>query len=161
MPTSAPSCTTSSLVSPSPISRSPVCSSAARWMIRSRASRLMSSPAISAPRLLLTARRGQRLAGGAGRQGGDGRGGRSPGDGFEESLEQVDRDREDRGRVLFGRDLRHRLEVAQLNGGGLGADDLGGHRQLFRGLELAFGVDDLGAALALGFGLDRKSTRLN
>src|SRR2546429_6827664 len=52
-----------------------------------------------------------------------------PGHGFEESLEQIDRDREEGRRVVLGGDLRHRLQVAQLDGGGLRADDVRGRSE--------------------------------
>ena len=50
-------------------------------------------------------------------------------------------------------DLPQRLEVAELKRGGVAADHVGGVGELGRGLELALGVDDLRAALALGLGL--------
>ena len=52
-------------------------------------------------------------------------------------------------KVLDG-DLGQRLERPQCQRAGLARDDLGGMRQLFGGLELALGGDDLGPALTLG-----------
>src|SRR5256885_9494050 len=80
---------------------------------------------------------------------------RLPGHGFEESLEQIDRDREEGRRVVLGGDLRHRLQVAQLDGGGLRADDVRGLGELLRRLQLALRIDDLGPALPLRLGLSR------
>ena len=73
----------------------------------------------------------------------------------EEALDEVDRQREDDRRVLLGRDLRQRLQVAQLQRRRLAADDLGGLGELLRRLELALRVDDLRALLALGLRLLR------
>src|SRR3989442_4196966 len=105
--------------------------------MRSSASRLISSPGIASavptlcprskapPSLgldpVLAGQRGggQRVAGGFGRQGRRA----AALDRVEETLEQVDGDRENRGRVLLGGDLLHRLQVAQLDGRRLGADD--------------------------------------
>ena len=74
-------------------------------------------------------------------------------EGLHERLDQVDGHRQDDGRVLVGPDLEQRLQVAQLQRRGVAAHDLGGVEQALGGLELALGVDDLGAALALGLGL--------
>src|SRR5258707_12838563 len=73
----------------------------------------------------------------------------------DDRLEQVDRDREHRRGVVLGRDLGEGLEVAELHRERLRGEDPGGLGELLAGLELAFGVDDLGAALALGFRLAR------
>ena len=54
---------------------------------------------------------------------------------------------------VIGRDLGESLEVAQLQGRWLAPEDRGGAGELLRGLVLAFGVDDLRPALALGLGL--------
>ena len=56
-------------------------------------------------------------------------------------------------RSYYGRDLGERLQEAQLQRPGLGGNHSGGIGQLLRGLELPFGVDDLGATLPLGLGL--------
>src|SRR6266571_7873594 len=145
MPTSLPSATSSFSVSPSPMSRSDAWSSAARLMMRSSASRLMSSwpPPILDLGLVAGRRRRQRLARAGGQSG------RAAPDRLEQPLEEVNGDREDRRRVLLGGDLGHRLQIAQLDGRGLGTDDAGRHRQLLGSLQLAFGVDDLGAPLTL------------
>ena len=45
------------------------------------------------------------------------------------------------------------LEVAELEGHGLGSHEGGGFDELGGGVEFAFGVDDLGAAFAFGFSL--------
>jgi hypothetical protein len=68
----------------------------------------------------------------------------------DERREQVERQREDDRRVLVGADLQQGLQVAQLQRRRLAADDRGRAGELLGGLVLAFGVDDLGAALALG-----------
>src|SRR5688572_4974799 len=77
------------------------------------------------------------------------------GDVVDEALQHLDRQREDDGAVLLGGDLGQGLQVAQLQGGRLAADDLGRVGELLAGAELAFGVDDLGPLLALGLGLAR------
>src|SRR6266567_1176373 len=130
MPTSLPSARTSLVVSPSPMSRSPACSSAARLMIRSSASRLMRSFPIRLwpcpcseppgdvhplPRLVPEEPPGHC---------------------------RWDWDGEDRRRVVLGSNLVDRLQIAQLNGRRLRADDMRGLRQLFGCLQLPFGVDD-------------------
>jgi len=66
-----------------------------------------------------------------------------------EGLEQFDRERQKRRRVAFRRHFPHGLQVAQLQGDGVVFDDAGGFRELGGRLELALGVDDLGAPLAL------------
>src|SRR5215217_3780010 len=80
---------------------------------------------------------------------------RLPASSVEERLQQVERQREDDRRVLVRPHLEQRLEVAQVERGGLPADDRRRSGQLLRGLELALGVDDLRPALALGLGLAR------
>src|SRR5439155_13086190 len=72
-----------------------------------------------------------------------------------ERLQELDRNREDGGRVVLGRDLGERLQVAQLHRRGLAPDDRRGLGEARRRLVLALGVDDFGAALALGLGLAR------
>src|SRR5437870_8502446 len=69
-----------------------------------------------------------------------------------EGLEQLDRDREDDGRVLLGRDLHHRLELAELEGTGRGGHDRGRLAELHRRLQLALGGDDIGTPFPLGIG---------
>ncbi len=71
----------------------------------------------------------------------------------DERLEHVHRQREDDRRVLVAADFQQRLQVAQLQRGRVGADDVGRVGELLRRLELALGVDDLGPPLALGLGL--------
>src|SRR6185436_7315754 len=61
--------------------------------------------------------------------------------------EELDRNREDRGRVVLRRDLGDRLEIAQLKRARLGAQHTGRLGQRFRGLYLALGVDHLGPPL--------------
>ena len=67
--------------------------------------------------------------------------------------EKVDRDRKDDRRVVGRSDLEQRLQVTQLNGDRLLGHDGRGVLQPLGRLVLAFGGDDLRAALALGFGL--------
>src|SRR5262252_3270227 len=74
---------------------------------------------------------------------------------FEESFEQIDGNRKDDGRVSLHADLGQRLQVAQLQGDGFACDRVGRADQPLGGLVFAFGVDDLGALLAFGFGLAR------
>src|SRR5580765_1299012 len=74
-----------------------------------------------------------------------------PADGLE-GLEQLDGDREDDRRVLLGRDLHHRLELAELEGTGGGGHHGGGLAELHRCLQLALGGDDLGPPLPFGLG---------
>src|SRR6185295_16651913 len=69
--------------------------------------------------------------------------------GADQRLEQIDRHREDRGRVVLGRDLGQRLKIAKLHGERLSCKHRGRLRELLARLELPLGVDDLGAALAL------------
>src|SRR3954452_21156538 len=73
--------------------------------------------------------------------------------GVEHRLDQVHRQREDDRRVLVDADLAQGLEIAQLYCRRVLGDDVGGLAQARGGLELALGVDDLRAALALGLGL--------
>src|SRR6266567_2297830 len=152
MPTSWPSATSSSFVNPSPMSRSPAWSSAARRMIRSSASRLISSPGMLALDPRLVEGGGQGLAGDLFGEGGAGCG-RGLRRLLEESFEQFDREREDRGRIVLGSDLGDGLQEPQLDRRGLGADDVRGLSQLLGRLQLAFGVDDLRPPLALRLGL--------
>ena len=108
---------------------------------------------------LRTARGGGRRARGGGSGGAGGRGGfglAAAGvvvGAADERLEHVHRQREDDGGVLVAADFQQRLQVAQLQRGGVGADDVGRVGELLRRLELALGVDDLGPPLALGLGL--------
>src|SRR3954452_20574635 len=73
--------------------------------------------------------------------------------GVEHRLDQVHRQREDDRRVLVDADLAQGLEIAQLYCRRVLGDDVGGLAQARGGLELALGVDDLRAPLALGLGL--------
>src|ERR1035437_6749817 len=82
---------------------------------------------------------------------GRGNGGRR--DSLVEQVDELDRQREDDGGVLFDADVGEGLEIAELQGHGLSSHERGGFDELGRGVELAFGVDDLGAALALSLGL--------
>ncbi len=66
---------------------------------------------------------------------------------FVEQVHELHGKREDDGGVLLDTDLGEGLEVAELEGHGLGGHEGGGVDQLGGGVELAFGVDDLGAAL--------------
>src|SRR5687768_12254318 len=70
-----------------------------------------------------------------------------------EGLQQLDGDREDDRRVLLGRDLHHRLELAELQGAGGVGDHVGRLTQLLRGLKFAFGGDDLGPPFTFRFRL--------
>jgi hypothetical protein len=54
---------------------------------------------------------------------------------------------------LLAADLTQRLQVAKLQRDRVASDHVGGLPELGGGLELALGVDDLGAPLALGLGL--------
>src|SRR3954469_17784987 len=117
MATSLPRARTSSGVRLSPMSRSEVCSSAARWMISSSAARSIPAGVLSA--MLFRGRRPRR--GGepklrhqsrevAGRQGlarrlVAGGGGGARGRGLDEGPEQLDRDGKDGRGVVLGGDL--------------------------------------------------------
>src|SRR5690242_9054026 len=57
--------------------------------------------------------------------------------------------REDNGRVLFGANLHQRLQVAELDSGGLFLDQLSSHCEFFSGRVLALSVNDFSAALTL------------
>src|SRR5437762_1481956 len=67
--------------------------------------------------------------------------------------EKVNRHRQEGGRVMLAGDFAHGLEEAQLQRDRFFADHGGGLDHPFRRLKFAFGIDDLGAALALGFRL--------
>src|ERR1700730_398901 len=60
--------------------------------------------------------------------------------------------REDNGGILLDRNLRHGLQRTQLKRDRMLRNDVGGLAKLDGSLILAFGGDDLGAALALGLG---------
>src|SRR5882672_8230492 len=75
--------------------------------------------------------------------------------GEDQGLEQIDRYGKDGGRVVFGRDLGERLQIAELHRERLGRENLGRLREFLARLKLPFRVDDLGAPLALGLGLAR------
>jgi hypothetical protein len=62
------------------------------------------------------------------------------------------RGREHHRGVLIHADLDQALEVAQLQGQGVGHHDVGGDPKLIGGQRLALGGDDLGPLLALGLG---------
>ncbi len=57
------------------------------------------------------------------------------------------------GRILLDTYLCKRLKITELEGHGPGREEGGGVDELLGGVEFALGVDDLGAAFALGFGL--------
>src|SRR4051812_34187929 len=63
----------------------------------------------------------------------------------EEGPEHVDRQREDDRRALVPADVRQRLEVAKLDRDGVRADHVSRLGEPCRRLELALGVDHLGA----------------
>src|SRR5467141_360768 len=67
--------------------------------------------------------------------------------------QQVDRYREDGGAGFFGADLDQRLQIAQLQRGGMCVDHVRRHPQLLRRLVLALRRDHLRAPLALGLRL--------
>src|ERR1700730_11029280 len=70
-----------------------------------------------------------------------------------EAFQQLQREWEYDGRVLLSCDFGQRLQVAQLERGGLTADDPGGVGQLLARAEFALCVNDFGALFALGFRL--------
>src|SRR5262245_16708493 len=72
-----------------------------------------------------------------------------------ERREQIHRHGKHDGRALVAGDASQRLQVAQLHRLRLPRQHLRRLQQLLRGLQLAVGVDDLGAPRALGFGLLR------
>src|SRR4051794_33546061 len=72
---------------------------------------------------------------------------------LEQGLDEVHGQREDDRRVLVDADLAQRLQVAQLQRRGILGNHVGGLAEPRRGLELALGVDDLRAPLALGLRL--------
>src|SRR6266496_309603 len=72
---------------------------------------------------------------------------------LQEWREEIDRHREKRRRVVLAGNLAHGLEEAQLQRNWFLAHHGGGLHHFFRGLKFALGIDDLSAALALGFGL--------
>src|SRR5438270_48571 len=74
---------------------------------------------------------------------------------LEERSDQVDRRREDDRRRVAGTKLEQRLQVAQLQGDRVRLDHDRRVLQLLGRLELALGVDDLRAPLALGLRLTR------
>src|SRR5690606_36087129 len=74
---------------------------------------------------------------------------------FKEGLQEVERQREDDRVGLVAGDFGQRLQVPQLHRLRLAGEDLGGVREPLRRLELAFGMNDLGAPRALGLGLCR------
>ena len=68
---------------------------------------------------------------------------------LQERLEQVDRDREERRRVVLRGDLVERLEVPELKRHGLRLHERRRFDQLLGGLELPLRVDDLGPPFPL------------
>src|SRR5450631_3309190 len=74
----------------------------------------------------------------------------------QERLDEVHGQREHYG-GLFAAELEQGLQVAQLKGGGVTAEDLRSVVYLLSGLELTFGVDDLRATLALRLSLTSHS----
>src|SRR5690606_16658501 len=77
---------------------------------------------------------------------------------LDERSQQVDRQREQRRRVVLRRDLRDRLEIAELDRSGIELEYTRSFRQLLRRLKLALGVDHLRATLTLGLRLPRHRT---
>jgi hypothetical protein len=76
----------------------------------------------------------------------------------EERTDEIDGQRKDDRRVVAAADLREGLEVAKLQRGRAATDDLRGIAYPLGGLKLAFGVDDLGAALPFRLCLARHRT---
>ncbi len=70
-----------------------------------------------------------------------------------EGREQIDRHRKKCGCVMLARNFAHGLEEAQLQRNRFLAHHRRGLHHFFRSLEFTLGVNDLGSALALGFGL--------
>src|SRR5437660_3654633 len=66
---------------------------------------------------------------------------------------QIDRNRKRSRGVMFAGNLAHGLQETELQRNRLLAHHRGGLHHFFGGLKFALGVDDLGAAFALGFGL--------
>src|SRR6266540_7377937 len=67
--------------------------------------------------------------------------------------EQIDRNGKKRRGVMLAGDLAHRLQEAQLQRNRLLAHHRRSLHHFFSSLKFAFSIDDLRAALALGFGL--------
>src|SRR5436190_13822431 len=65
-----------------------------------------------------------------------------------EGGKQIDGHGEEGSGVVLAGDLAHGLEETKLEGNRFFANHRGGLDHFFRGLELAFGIDDFGAALA-------------
>src|SRR6187402_412367 len=74
-------------------------------------------------------------------------------DGAIEEGHQFHGQREDDSRVLLDTDLSESLQVAQLDRHGLCGEQGGSFDELGGGVELALGMDDLGAAFTLGLSL--------
>src|SRR6059036_3867835 len=74
-------------------------------------------------------------------------------EGLEQRAEEVQRQREEGRRGPLGGDLAHCLQIPELNSDRVPREDLSRLGELRRRLELAVRIDDLGSALALGFGL--------
>lgn len=72
---------------------------------------------------------------------------------FIQQVHQLHGKRKNYGRILLDTYLGKRLKITELDGHGLGGEKGGGVDELLGGVEFAFGMDDLGAALALGLGL--------
>ena len=70
-----------------------------------------------------------------------------------ERFEQVDWQREYRGGIMLGGDLGEGLQVAKLERNRAVAHDFSGLGQPLRGLVFALCRNNLGATIALGFGL--------
>src|SRR5208282_1939170 len=68
-------------------------------------------------------------------------------------LEQIDREGKHGGRIMLGRDLGERLQVAKLERDRAFAHDFRRLGQALRRLKFALGRDHLGAPFALGLGL--------
>ena len=74
---------------------------------------------------------------------------------LQERLEQIDRHRKDRRRIVIGRDFGERLQIAQLQRDRTLAHDLGGLGEALGGLKFTLRGDDLGAPFAFSLGLRR------
>ena len=74
------------------------------------------------------------------------------------SAHEIDRNWEDDRRTPLTRNVEQRGQVAELHRLGNGCQDPGSIKQFLRRLLLALGIDHLGAASTLGFGLARDRT---
>src|ERR1017187_3455776 len=72
---------------------------------------------------------------------------------FQKRAEQINRQRQERGRVVLARHFVHGLEITQLQRNRLLGDQRGGLDHFLSGLKFAFRVHDFCAPFAFGFGL--------